>query len=958
MIKKTDLSVFFDFYREIKMLRVLLKPFLNQLFVICCLSLSFIQVTRADTLLHYEKALSAFKEQRFDASMIHLKNALQSSPDNLPSKILMGELLTQLEQYPAAEVEFEEAIMQGADISLFAKSWGVTLLKRQAYAKIIEFKQFNGFSTIQLLDWQRLRATACMQSKNYECAKESFSQISSSSTDQTEALNGLANIEFNLKNYAAANEYLQQALNINTENATTWQLLGLVARNNNDMKEALKYLQKAFELSPDDPYILRNLADVYLAANNKEAASQTINTILLRSPNDPFAILVNSWLQQDTALSAEAEKKFNELAVKIKVYPTELVEQDQSLLFLRALVAFRQQNFEQAMRDFTKLRKLDDSDISPIILLAKSYIALNKEKDAIELLELQQARLNTLPDILVMLGDLYINNNKNFKALSLLQSLQVEYPDNIQVLLLEAKLMIARERQGAAGFEKLDKLVTQYPENETVLFAHSVLSLQMQQYAKANESISKLVILQPKDAIKLNLKGAVLIKLNQIEEAQQYLKQALIINPDLMAAKINLASSYFLLQQRPQARNILSAILQQQPRNDSALLLLAKIQVYEQQYEDALANYRLVLIDDKQNIEALEGLSSLYIAKNESKDALFQLTKLNKIQPENPKYIIQKAQLYLSMQDKERSKIEIDMLARLAQDDAALMIALSKLQLLAGELNMAIESLERAQALQPKSIRIGIELAELLLNNNLIDKAATQIKQLANKFNHTADLYFLQGRLAEQQGKLQQANTYYLKTLELDDQYELALAKLYTLIANGIPAQAFKAKIDQIVTKYPERYFPRNLLAQYYYYTKDFKQAAFHYEYLLQHEDLPSRSGMLNRLALVYMPSDQLKSVEYAKQAFALNDTNPQILATYGWLLTQQNQAQEGLSLLRKSLARNQQNPSLHYYIAVSLEKLGLVREAISELETLFAKQIEFEEIEQAKLLYQKLTQV
>ena len=165
---------------------------------------------------------------------------------------------------------------------------------------------------------------------------------------------------------------MQKAGEIEPTNPITWQLKGLVARNQNKLELALEYLHRAFELEPNDPYILRNLADVYLASNNNQAAKETINIILSSSPNDPFAILVNRWLQQDTVLEAEAEKKFNELAVKISNYPTELIEQEQSLLFLRALVAFRQQNFAQAERDFIKLRKLDDSDISPILLLAKS----------------------------------------------------------------------------------------------------------------------------------------------------------------------------------------------------------------------------------------------------------------------------------------------------------------------------------------------------------------------------------------------------------------------------------------------------------------------------------------------------------------------------------------------------------------------------------------------------------
>jgi predicted Zn-dependent protease len=611
--------------------------------------------------------------------------------------------------------------------------------------------------------------------------------------------------------------------------------------------------------------------------------------------------------------------------------------------------------YEEAVRDFTNLRKMDDTDISPVILLAKSYIALGKEKDAIALLEEKQQDLNSLPDVLVMLGDLYIRDGKNFKAVSLLQTLQAAYPDNIAIQLLEAKLMIARG-QSQAGVDRLDLLVSKYPDNETILLVHSVLNLQIQQFDKADISISKLLALRPNDPIKLNIKGAVLIKLNRLDDAQTYIKQALDIHPDLLAAKINLASTYYLQNNYPMSVAVLNNILLKSPRYNSALLLLAKIQLAEKNLVDAHKNYRTVLIDNRQNIEALEGLTSIHLLENEKQEALFQLNKLSKIESQNPKYMIQKAHIYFSLEDKENGELQIEKLKSVSEGNAALMIALSKLQLLSADLQGAVLSLKSAQSIQPKSLRVGIQLGELLLNNILTSDAVEQVNLLTSKFSNAPDVIFLQGRLAEQQGKVDEANQYYLKTINMDDQYELALAKLYTLIAQGVSPEPFKSKIDEIVSSYPERYFPRNLLAQYYYYTNNFNDAAYHYKKLLEHKEVPNRPAMLNRLALVYMPTDLLKSTEYAKQAYNLDNTNPQILTTYGWLLTQQAQPTAGLELLRKASARGQQRSSIHYYIAVSLEKLGLYAEAKSELETLFKKKADYTEQAQAKTLYQKLS--
>jgi putative PEP-CTERM system TPR-repeat lipoprotein len=914
----------------------------------------FSSTTFANSQIHYEKALSAFNQEHFDESMIHLKNALKEDTDNLPAKILMGKLLTQLGRFEMAKVEFDEVIMQGADISSFSSFWALTLLKQKSYEKLIDFNEFSNFSIAQKIEWQRFRASACMLDKYYKCAKQSYILIGELADNQAEKFNGLAQVALVQKEYSEAERFLSQAMQVNPKHATTWQLKGLVARSQNNLGVALEYLQKAFKLAPDNPYILRHLADLYLASNKSEQAKEAVNDILIASPNDPFAILVNSWLHKNTELEADAEQKFKAMAAKINNLPDEYVAQEESLLFLRALVAFREQQFESAVRDFSSLRKLDDRDISPSILLAKSYIALGKEKNAVKILEEKEKELQALPDVMAMLGDLYINSGKNFKALSLLDTLKIQFPNNLQVKLLEAKLMISRG-QSQQGLAFIEKLTIDYPDNSTVLFVHCVLSLQTQQFEKADVSISKLLELQPNDPLKLNIKGAVLLKLNQIDQAQTYIKQALSLKPNLISAKINLASTYFLQNEFAQSIKILDEILVFNPRYTPALLLLAKIQLTKGELQPALTNYRKVLISNRQNIEALEGYTSVLLAKNELTNALTQLNKLSNIQANHPKYVIQKAQIYLTLKDDINSQHEITKLTRLATGNAALLIALSKLQILANDLPAAIESLNSAQQAQPKSLKLGVQFAELLLNNKQTELATKQVKLLVRKFPGSADVTFLQARLAEQQGNLEQANTLYLKTLEMNDQYELALAKMYALIGHGVPDTPFKNKIDSIVETYPERYFPRNLLAQYYYYKGEFKDAAYHYEILLKHQALPNKAAMLTRLANTYMFSDLETSFTYAKQAFELDATDQQVLTTYGWLLTQKKQANKGLELLRKALARGQQNPAIHYYIAASLEQLGLTQEAKSELETLFAKKVLIAENDQAKALYDKL---
>jgi lipopolysaccharide biosynthesis regulator YciM len=53
-----------------------------------------------------ESALQAFQQQKYDASYVHLKTALQDNPRNLPAKLLKGQILTRNRYYDEAIKEF------------------------------------------------------------------------------------------------------------------------------------------------------------------------------------------------------------------------------------------------------------------------------------------------------------------------------------------------------------------------------------------------------------------------------------------------------------------------------------------------------------------------------------------------------------------------------------------------------------------------------------------------------------------------------------------------------------------------------------------------------------------------------------------------------------------------------------------------------------------------------------
>ncbi len=95
-------------------------------------------MAQSDTADNYEKALASFNQQAFKESYIHLKNALQKTPEHLPSKLLIGRVFL-IDGYPdAAVTEFEEVIRAGADINLAILPLANAYLMKGEFGIIIE----------------------------------------------------------------------------------------------------------------------------------------------------------------------------------------------------------------------------------------------------------------------------------------------------------------------------------------------------------------------------------------------------------------------------------------------------------------------------------------------------------------------------------------------------------------------------------------------------------------------------------------------------------------------------------------------------------------------------------------------------------------------------------------------------------------------------------------------------
>lgn len=898
-----------------------------------------------------EKAEYAYEQGDPDTALIHLKRCQRAMPDYLPAVALLGKIQSRHGAYSQAVVTFNSARQRGADASLFAREWADALLATRNYQTIQEFDTYTQFPAEQQAYWLLARAEACSALGEETCAKESYLQRGQL-TDDIEQPLGLAGIAIKARNWKAANRYLQQARQLEDKDIRVWLALARVNQGQNNIGQALEFANHAFSISPEHPLVLRILADLYLAGNDTQRALGTVESILAQSPQDPYALLVSNSLVSNTenALALQAVK------ARIEKLSASLPEPSSELMFLRGLIGYQEGAFETALSEFSHLYKQKAYFPQTAVLLAKVQLQLGQRAEAIKVLEdNQELLLNEAPTAYAMMIELFIEQGTIFKALGGWQTFINTYPDRLDAKLLEVKILLGRGLL-ARGAEKLTVLREQYPESMEVQTVFAVVMARTNQPEQALLAVNNLLKREPDNVYLLNFKGALHLMLKQLEDAAQALNKALKISDELIPAKVNRIWLDYQLGNTEQAVNDARELSSKFPRDLSVGQLYAGLLLSSGQSGQALNQYlRLMKLDDTQQ-NALEALVALRLQNNNISGAIQNLSRLIELEYNTTQNLLRRAQLSNALGEVKKAENDLKKAALLANNEPLLLVATANAALQIGNQRLAIQSLHRARELMPGDLLAGVKLAEIFLNTNQSVEAEVVLRQLVSDYPDQADVWLLKGRLAEQSGDLQLARKHYHKALSINSGYDLVYAKLYTLTQYDIGVKEFEQSLSRRVSSQPDLVFPRNLLAQFYYYQQRFELAAKHYVYL--YENLLSedkKPAYARRLAQTYFHFDITKGIEYTNIAAQSMPDDPYVKSLVGWSLTLQNLPQDAVKLLREAHTLNGNNLDTGYFLAYTLSQLGLNDEALQVVSQLLDRQTGFTYQKEARALAARL---
>jgi predicted Zn-dependent protease len=271
-------------------------------------------------------------------------------------------------------------------------------------------------------------------------------------------------------------------------------------------------------------------------------------------------------------------------------------------------------------------------------------------------------------------------------------------------------------------------------------------------------------------------------------------------------------------------------------------------------------------------------------------------------------------------------------------------------QVRAGDVSGARNFLQKALAADDQNVRVHVALFKLEMAANRIEPAIARAAKIASLDNRSPVGKMLMGDAYMRLRKFDSALTSYEAALIIDQSSDLAARVYQALRGARRDAMGFARNWSQ---ERPNDSKAQRLLAKAYDDTAQETEAATIYENLLK--ESPNDTALLVNLAFYFVKQDESRARGYAERAYKLAPTDPVVLDAYGWVMVQDGDEDEGLTLLRNAALRAPGDPQIHYHLAVALNKVGKKKEAQQALRAALQSGQYFEADDVARRLLSKL---
>jgi tetratricopeptide (TPR) repeat protein len=580
---------------------------------------------------------------------------------------------------------------------------------------------------------------------------------------------------------------LQRAVELQPDNVEAQAKVGEIYMGvySADPKRPAQYLTEADEMAtrilerdPNSFEGLRLKGFVHLARKELKEAIAKFEAANAAKPdqNDLQLTLAQAYLFDKQPQKAEAIAKQG-----IERSPASGAFYD--LLLGMYLNANRPADAEQVLRT-----KSSNNPANPqyVIQLAGFYWATNRRPEAEEQLNRILASKESFPGGRLLVGDFYVRAQEYGKALEQYEKGAEELPSEKALHQKRMVPVFLIQGKNDDASRLVAEILKDNPKDDSAIAMRSSMALRSgsrDQINRAVTDLESLVQRQPKNhLLRFDFARGLLAK-GEVDQAKVQLQEAIKLRPDFTAPRMALAQIHLSRGDFSQAAQAAEQVLEYEPTNTAAKLVRSGAMVGMKDYVKARQELSVMLDQNPALTDAQFQLGMINLSEGKLREAENEFRKLYQASPNDPRGLMGTVETLVAQKKMRDALSLLEAEIKKAPERADLRRAYANTAYRDGNYQLALKELRGLLERNPNDVGLMMRVGETLNQMGDLNGAIEIVeKAKAAAPNNTVPTLTL-AVLWDQAGESQKAKPLYQQVLQIEPDNPMALNNLAFVMA-------------------------------------------------------------------------------------------------------------------------------------------------------------------------------
>lgn len=425
-----------------------------------------------------------------------------------------------------------------------------------------------------------------------------------------------------------------------------------------------------------------------------------------------------------------------------------------------------------------------------------------------------------------------LQKQKKFgQAMALAQNLAEKYPDDVENLLLLARLKKGDEKDMTILLERILKLA---PGDKETFLRLGKLYMDEGMTLKALNLFSRMASVFPGYYVAHFYLGETRRMAGQPAAARESYLKALELEPDLMEPRFRLIDVYKAMgeeKNKTEIIKVLKEILDADPKNERALIDLGLVYFDTKDFQNADDMFAALGQEVLKNPDLVINIAQILIPEHRYQDAVTVLSQVRKAVPGNADINFFLGMAYEGLKKPDKA---IGCYLKVTPDHPQYKKTILSIAFLYRDMNRikeAIQFLEQHHRQSPSDIDITSYLASFYQADNRHDIAVTMLQRALKESPKNTALLFKLGAVLDTAGQRQDSIETMRTIIRLDPRHASALNYLgYTYAEMGIHLDQALELVHRALEIRPEDGYITDSLGWIYFKKQEYGKAVFYLE--------------------------------------------------------------------------------------------------------------------------------